>query len=55
VQVQRRASKYGVVMVAGQKIALGRDQVGKTLTIAVTKHRTRHRLRRRTPHRPAHH
>jgi hypothetical protein len=36
VQVQRRASNTGVVMVAGQKIALGRDHAGKTLTIAVT-------------------
>jgi hypothetical protein len=36
VQVQRRASNPGVVMVVGQKIALGRGQAGKTVTIEVT-------------------
>jgi transposase InsO family protein len=36
VQVQRRASNTGVVMVVGQKIALGRVHAGKTVTIAVT-------------------
>jgi transposase InsO family protein len=36
VQVQRRASATGVIMVAGQKIALGRIHAGKTVTIAAT-------------------
>ncbi|KAB1159199.1 IS481 family transposase [Micromonospora sp. AMSO12t] len=36
VQVQRRASNSGVVMVVGQKVALGRVHAGKTVTIDVT-------------------
>ncbi|MEU4782349.1 hypothetical protein [Micromonospora sp. NPDC023633] len=36
VQVQRRASNSGVVMVVGQKVALGRVHAGKTVTIHVT-------------------
>jgi hypothetical protein len=36
VRVQRRASNSGVVMVVGQKIALGRVHAHKTLTIDVT-------------------
>jgi transposase InsO family protein len=36
VQVQRRASNTGVVMVVGQKIALGRVHAGTTVTIDVT-------------------
>jgi transposase InsO family protein len=36
VQVQRRASNSGVVMVVGQKVALGRINAGKTVTIEVT-------------------
>jgi transposase InsO family protein len=36
VQVQRRASNSGVVMVVGQKVALGRANAGKTVTIEVT-------------------
>jgi hypothetical protein len=35
-QAQRRASNSGVVMVAGQKVALGRVHAGKTVTIDVT-------------------
>lgn len=35
-RVQRRASNSGVVMVVGQKVALGRLHAGKTLTIDVT-------------------
>jgi transposase InsO family protein len=35
VRVQRRASNTGVVMVVGQKVALGRVHAGKTVTIAV--------------------
>jgi hypothetical protein len=35
VRVQRRASNTGVVMVAGQKVALGRVHAGKTVTIDV--------------------
>jgi hypothetical protein len=35
VQVQRRASNSGVIMVAGQKVALGRVHAGKTLTVHV--------------------
>ncbi|MFI6267229.1 hypothetical protein [Micromonospora sp. NPDC051006] len=36
VPVQRRASNSGVVMVVGQKVALGRTLAGKTVTIEVT-------------------
>ncbi|WP_262285552.1 IS481 family transposase [Micromonospora sp. MA102] len=36
VQVQRRASNSGVVMVVGQKVALGRIHARKTVTIDVT-------------------
>ncbi|MFI6333264.1 IS481 family transposase, partial [Micromonospora chersina] len=36
VQVQRRASNSGVLMVVGQKVALGRVHAGKTVTIHVT-------------------
>jgi hypothetical protein len=36
VRVQRRASNSGVVMVAGQKVALGRDHAHQSLTIIVT-------------------
>src|ERR1041385_5168119 len=36
VRVQRRASNSGVVMVAGQKVALGRVHAGQTVTIDVT-------------------
>ncbi|MET7402585.1 hypothetical protein ABZS66_54805 [Dactylosporangium sp. NPDC005572] len=35
VRVQRRASNTGTVMVAGQKVALGRVHAGKTITIEV--------------------
>jgi transposase InsO family protein len=34
--VQRRASNTGVIVIAGQKIALGRVHAGKTVTINVT-------------------
>ena len=33
VRVQRRASATGVIMIAGQKIALGRTHAGQTVTI----------------------
>ncbi|WP_230687359.1 IS481 family transposase [Catellatospora vulcania] len=36
VRVQRRASNNGVIMVVGQKVALGRVHAGKTLTVAVS-------------------
>jgi transposase InsO family protein len=36
VRVQRRASNSGVIMVVGQKIALGRVHAGKTVSVAVT-------------------
>lgn len=36
VQVQRRASNRGVVMVVGQKVALGRVHAGQTVSINVT-------------------
>ena len=56
VTVQRRASNTGVIMVAGQKIALGRIHAGQH------RHRPRRRRhhhhrpgRRRHPHRPADH
>ena len=35
-RVQRRASNTGIVMVVGQKIALGRVHAGKTVAIDVT-------------------
>jgi hypothetical protein len=36
IQVQRRASATGVIMVAGQKIALGRIHAGDTVTVLVS-------------------
>jgi hypothetical protein len=36
IRVQRRASNTGVIMVAGQKIALGRIHAGQTLTVLVS-------------------
>jgi hypothetical protein len=36
IRVQRRASNTGVIMVCGQKIALGRDQRHRTLTVHVS-------------------
>jgi transposase InsO family protein len=36
VLVQRRASTTGVIMICGQKIALGRTHAGQTLTVAVS-------------------
>src|SRR5262249_50812162 len=36
VRVQRRASATGVIVVCGQKIALGRTHTGQTLTVAVS-------------------
>jgi transposase InsO family protein len=36
VRVQRRASATGVIVVCGQKIALGRVHAGQTLTVAVS-------------------
>ena len=36
IRVQRRASATGVIMVCGQKIALGRDQRHRTLTVHVS-------------------
>jgi hypothetical protein len=36
ITVQRRASNSGVIMVAGQKIALGRDHKHRTLRIHVS-------------------
>jgi hypothetical protein len=36
VRVQRRASATGIIMICGQKIALGRACAGQTLTIAVS-------------------
>jgi transposase InsO family protein len=36
IRVQRRASNTGVIMVAGQKIALGRGHAGQTVSIAVS-------------------
>jgi hypothetical protein len=35
VRVQRRASATGVIVVCGQKIALGRACAGQTISIAV--------------------
>jgi hypothetical protein len=36
IRVQRRASATGVIMVAGQKIALGRAHAGQTVTVLVS-------------------
>ena len=36
VRVQRRASATGLIMVCGQKIALGRANAGQTVTVAVS-------------------
>ena len=36
VRVQRRVGNNGVIMVVGQKVALGRVHAGKTLTVAVS-------------------
>jgi hypothetical protein len=36
IRVQRRASATGVIMVFGQKVALGPTHAGQTLTIAVS-------------------
>lgn len=36
VRAQRRASATGVIVVCGQKIALGRTHAGQTLTAAVS-------------------
>ena len=36
VRVQRRVSATGVIMVAGQKIALGRVHAGQTVTVLVS-------------------
>jgi hypothetical protein len=36
VRVQRRASNTGVIMVAGQQVALGRQSVGQTVTVLVS-------------------
>ena len=38
VRVQRRASNTGIVMVVGQKVALGRIHAGQTVTIHVAEH-----------------
>src|SRR5262245_25985619 len=38
VTVQRRASNTGVIMVAGQKIALGRIHAGRVVTVHVAEH-----------------
>jgi hypothetical protein len=38
VTVQRRASNTGVIMVAGQKIALGRIHAGRIVTVHVAEH-----------------
>ena len=35
-RVQRRASNTGVIMVVGQKVALGRVHAGQTVSIAVS-------------------
>jgi hypothetical protein len=36
IRVQRRASATGVIVVCGQKVALGRAHAGQTLTVAVS-------------------
>jgi hypothetical protein len=36
IRVQRRASNTGVIMVAGQHVALGREHQGRTVTVLVS-------------------
>ena len=56
VTVQRRASNTGVIMVAGQKIALGRIHAGQIVTVHVADGHHDHRPgRRRHPHHPPDH
>ena len=56
VRVQRRASNTGVVMVVGQKVALGRVHAYRTVTIARVRDHPRDRARRRrNPRRAPHH
>jgi hypothetical protein len=38
VTAQRRASNTGVIMIAGQKIALGRIHAGRIVTVHVAEH-----------------
>jgi hypothetical protein len=38
ISAQRRASNTGVIMIAGQKIALGRTHAGHTVTVHVAEH-----------------
>ena len=55
VQAQRRASATGLIMVAGQKIALGHSCAGQT-DRAGLRHHPHHRVPRRgNPRRPPHH
>jgi hypothetical protein len=52
VTVQRRASSTGVIMVAGEKIALGRIHAGQVVTVHVAASTI---YRPRQPHRPPDH
>ena len=38
VTAQRRASNTGIIMIAGQKIALGRIHAGRVVTVHVAEH-----------------
>ena len=56
IRVQRRASNTGVIMVCGQKVALGRIHRHQTVTVARLRDHPGHRARRRRdPRRPPHH
>ena len=55
VRVQRRASNTGVIMVAGQKVALGRIHAHTTVTVHVAETTLTIESRRRHPHRRPHH
>ncbi len=56
IRVQRRASNTGVIMVCGQKVALGRIHQHQTLTIArLRDHPGDRARRRRNPRRAPHH
>jgi hypothetical protein len=56
IRVQRRASATGVVVVVGQKVALGRDPLAPDGHRAGLRHHPGHRVRRwRQQGRPAHH
>ncbi len=55
VRVQRRASATGVIVVCGQKVALGRSHAGQTVAICRLRYHAGDRARRRRNPRGAPH